>query len=296
MDVGGTYLKSAIISSNGLLVRKSFKKTPIDQQGSAEAIIETLSNTLRWPLKIAENSRMELVGIGIGMPGPFDYKKGVSLMKHKFGAIYGLNLKSEIRRCLGLKKDFLIRFEVDSSVFLMGEAWLGAARGYGRVIGITIGTGLGSAFMVNNKIVNKNFGVPPLGIWCLPYEGGIVEDKISRRAILARYKELAGGKDEDLDVKDIAFQALRHNDKISLQVFEELGYTLGRVLKPIVLDFQAECLVLGGQISKSFSLFAEPLRKQLKDVHSLKKISRARYIDLSPLYGAARLVFESIKS
>jgi glucokinase len=293
LDVGGTYLKSALITSRGSLIKKSFRKTLINSQGPANTIIRTFIQTLKSTLKIAENSKWQVSGIGIGMPGPFDYEKGISLMTHKFQSIYGLNLKNEIIRKLDLKQNFLIRFEVDASVFLRGEAWLGAARNCKRVLGITLGTGLGSAFLVNDEIVNKGPGIPTLGIWCIPYKKGIVEDKISRRGILTRYKELAGEKlSADLDVKQIAFQGFEHKDRISLRVFNEFGLTLGHVLKPIVTDFEAECLVLGGQISKSFSLFATPLRKQLQEVSSLKKISRARFIDLSPLYGAAKIVFK----
>lgn len=126
----------------------------------------------------------------------------------------------------------------------------------------------------------------------MPYQDGIVEDKISRRGIIAGYKKLAGKNyRKDLDVKEIALQALKDNDKISLEVFEELGSILGEALKPILVKFKAECLVLGGQISKSFALFSAPLKKQLQPVSRLKKITCARWIDASALYGAAKLVF-----
>jgi len=126
----------------------------------------------------------------------------------------------------------------------------------------------------------------------MSHQDGIVEDKVSRRGIIARYKELAGKNyRKDLDVKEIASQALKDNDKISLQVFEELGFILGEVLGPILLNFKAECLVLGGQISKSFALFANPLKKQIQLVPSLKKITFAQLIDSAALYGAAKLVF-----
>lgn len=298
LDVGGTSLKSALIASSGLLLKNTFRKIPIDSQGPAEAIIGTFIKILRSALQAAGDLELEVAGIGVGMPGPFDYEKGISLMKHKFGTIYGLNLKREFVQRLDLEQDFLVRFEVDAWSFLRGEAWLGAAQGYDRVVGVTLGTGLGSAFMVDNQIVSEGPGVPWYGwIGGLPYNDGIVEDKISRRNILARYKELSGREYlEGLDVKDIALRGLKYGDKISLRVFEELGFTLGQVLKPILSDFGAKCLILGGQISKSLSLFAKPLKGQLKSVPKLKKIARARLIDLSALYGAAKLVFQDMKS
>lgn len=294
LDVGGTSLKSALVALNGLLLENTFQKTPIDSQGSAEAIIGTFIKVLKSAFQTAEDLGLEVAGIGIGMPGPFDYGKGVSLMKHKFGAIYDLNLKREFIQHLDLEESFLIRFEVDTWAFLRGEAWRGAAQGYDRVVGLTLGTGLGSAFMIDNQMVVEGLGVPPHAwVGGLPYDDGIVEDKISRRGIIARYKELAGkAYSEKEDVKEIALRGLKYKDKNSLQVFEELGSTLGLILKPLLSDFKAECLVFGGQISKSFSLFEKPIKKQLKTVPSLNKITRARLIDSGALYGAAKLVFQ----
>lgn len=297
MDIGGTSLKSALIASNGEILKKTFQKTPIDSQGSEETIIGTFVRIIRSALQIGEDMKLDVAGMGIGIPGPFDYERGISLMKHKFAAIYGLDLKQKLIQRLGLREDFLIRFEHDAAVFLRGEAWRGAAKGYNRAGGLTLGTGLGAAFMINGQILSKNSGMPLYTIWSLPYKDGIVEDKVSQRGIIARYKELAGRDcPEHIDVKEIASRALRYRDKISLQVFEELGHTLGEVLKSIISDFRAECLVFGGQISKSFSLFARPLKKQLQSVPQLKKVAPGRLIDLSALYGAAKLILQSINT
>lgn len=179
--------------------------------------------------------------------------------------------------------------------FLRGEAWVGAAKDYNRVVGLTLGTGVGSAFMINKQLVREGPGVPPYAwIGGMPYENGIVEDKITRWWIITRYKELITRehlKERDFDVKEIALRGIKNRDKVSLQVFEEMGRRLGWILNPILSEFQAECLVLGGQISKSFSLFANPLKNELQFIPTLKKITRARMIDLSPIYGEASLIF-----
>ncbi|MHA1833890.1 MAG: ROK family protein [Candidatus Baldrarchaeia archaeon] len=294
IDVGGTYLKSAIITSHGTLLKNTFRRVPINSQGTAEEIIQTFVNVINSALNKAKSLEVDIAGIGIGMPGPFDYKKGISWMKHKFSSIYGLNLKTELISRLNLKKTLPIQFENDAWVFLRGETWRGAARGYNRIVGLTIGTGLGSAFMVGDEIVTKGPGIPAdAWIGGLPYGDGIVEDRVSRRGIIARYRELVGNTYSGEDVKEIALKGLKNGDKNSLKVFREIGIILAEVLTPILSDFRAECLVFGGQISKSFSLFENPLKQLLKKVPTLKKITRARFIDLSPLYGAAKLVFSS---
>ena len=286
-------MKSALIDLtdlDGFVSRDTFQRMPIDSEGPAEVIIGNMIKTLWDLLQKSREMNLEVIGIGVSVPGPFDFENGISLMKQKLSSIYGVDLRQEFIRRLQLKKDFKIHFEGDSFAFLIGEAWLGVAKGYDRVIGLTLGTGLGSAFMVEGRIVKEGAGVPPhSAVGWLPYKDGIVEDKISHCGIIARYKELAGKEYlEDFDVKEIASRAIKKGDNNGLQVFEEFGFTLGEILKPMVCDFSADCLVFGGQISRSFSLFEEPLKKQLQSVPGLKKIGRAHLIDLSPLYGVAK--------
>ncbi|HIH97622.1 MAG TPA: ROK family protein [Thermoplasmata archaeon] len=291
LDVGGTSLKSAIVSSDGAILNNSFKKRPFNSQGSAESIIETFFQTSNLYRKMAERLGIEIAGIGIGMPGPFDYEKGVCLIPprlHKFGKLYGLNLKQKLEDRLKLKE---IRFENDAWTFLRGDAWIGKARGCNRAIGVTLGTGVGSAFMAGNQILLKGNGVPPLGwIGGMPYENGIAEDKISQRWVLARYKELSKQKGS-VSVEEIARRGKQLQDRASLETFKEMGQRLGKILKPIASNFKADCIVFGGQISKSFFLFSDPIKTELQLVPSLKKIAPANSIDLSPIYGAAKLIF-----
>jgi glucokinase len=294
LDVGGTFLKSALISSTGSVMKKSFKRVPIDSEGSKERVINTFIEVLNGGLETAKPLGLEVTGIGVATPGPFDYTKGISLMKHKFQAIYGLSLRNEIINGLGLHKKFLVRFDVDAWSFLRGEAWCGAAKGYNRVVGVTLGTGLGSAFMVNDRMVIDGLGVPP-NAWVggLPYKKGIFEDVISKRGILSRYKELVKERFTGTEtVKEIATQGLKHNEENSLIVFKELGDNLGKILRPLLLDFKAECLIMGGQISKSYQLFKETLENSLESIPTLMKVTRAEFIDLGALIGVTKLVFQ----
>jgi glucokinase len=294
LDVGGTSLTSAIISSKGSLLRGSRQRLSVNSKGSSEKIIGTFIRILRKVFNMAEYKNLNVIGVGVGMPGPFDYENGISLIRgvDKFEDIYGMNLKQEFIKRLNLKKDFLIRFENDARTFLMGEAWQGEAKGCNRVIGLTLGTGLGSAFMADGHIVIEGQGIPPYGwIGGLPHDDGILDDIISRRGIIARYNDLTKNSSSGLDVKEIACLAEK-GDKISLKVFEEFGSLLGKVSKDIIFRFGAECLVIGGQISKSFPLFKKSLVQEVKSIPSLRKVVPARRIDLSALYGEAKLVFQ----
>jgi len=298
LDVGGTSLKAALISSKGRVLKGSFNKILIDSQGSREHIIRTFTKIVSMMLDTVKEKKLNLAGLSISTCGPFDLDNGVFLMKHKYASVYGISLKEVLRKHSNLPEKIPIVFDYDSWSFVRGEAWVGAARNYNRIVGLTLGGGLGSAFMVDGKIVTEGKGVPPLGsFWDLPYKGGIFEEMapVCKRSIIRRYRELGGEYREGMDVKDIALRALEKRDRQALQVFKELGTELGQVLKPFMLEFRPDCIIFGGGISKSSTLFIRSFRAQLRDVKSLKKVSRAKNIDLAGIYGVARLLFEKLK-
>ncbi len=291
LDVGGTSLKWTLIdltNPDSSITKNYFQKVSIDSEAPAEILIRTFIETIKRAFQKARALELEVVGIGISMPGPFNYEKSISLMTHKFRGLYGIDLKNKLIQLLQLREEFPIQFQLDSEAFLTGETWWGTAQGYNRIIGLTLGAGVGSSFMINGRIVKEGPGIPPKGaIWCLPYEDGIVEDKISQRGILNRYQELGEDYPETREVEEIASRALK-GDRISSQVFKEFGLVLGKTLKPIVSQFRAQCLVFGGQISKSFYLFAGSLKKELRFVPDLKKVTPGSLLHLSALYGVAK--------
>lgn len=298
LDVGGTSLKSAVVSSEGQILEDSLDHTPIDSSGPSEKIIRTFIKVMEDAFQTVRERQLDIAGIGIGMPGPFDYEKGISLIRDvdKYESIYGLNLKKQFKKRLGLSDHFPILFEVDAWTFLRGEAWKGAGKGYHRIIGITLGTGMGSGFMVDDEIVDSGPGVPKWGwIGGSKYKDGILDDRISRRGIIQRYRELRGERFEPCDVKEIA-QKAHAGETHANAVFEETGAILGEGVKPFGEAFGAECIIFGGQIARSYPLMAGPLEKALQPVPSLEKVVPAENIDHSALLGASRFLFKGLKA
>ena len=104
----------------------------------------------------------------------------------KLEGLYGVDLGRELGAALGGRTT--VTFLNDAEAFLLGEAWAGAAAGHARAVGVTLGTGLGSAFLVDGRIVADDPSVPPEGsLHLAPFRGGPVEDVISARALRARH-------------------------------------------------------------------------------------------------------------
>jgi glucokinase len=221
----------------------------------------------------------ELGGASLAMPGPADYACGISYMKHKFQGLYGVSLAPELASCLDCPPD-RISFLNDADAFLIGELNGGAAAGAQRAIGITLGTGIGSAFAVDGRLVVDGAGVPKGGeIWNHPYRGDIVENIISTASIQRSYECRTGLRAE---VRSIAGRAASEPE--AREIFEQFGLALGQVLREVCGEFRPECIVLGGGIAGSSSLFL-PAAEQALEGLSIR-ICISKLGGYAPLVGA----------
>lgn len=181
-------------------------------------------------------------------------REGVALFKGvgKFDALYGTDVRAALLHGLRQRPGDVV-FLNDAHAFLTGEWSAGTVRGHRRAVGITLGTGVGSAFLADGRICDDGPGVPPEGRMDLTeIDGRPLEDTVSRRAILARYGDPAA------DVHDIADRA-RAGEERARRVLDDVFTGLGAVLGPRLLDFDATALAVGGSMARSWDLVAPAL-------------------------------------
>lgn len=281
LDVGGTSIKSAWVAPGGRVIGE-LAITPIDNSGESESILGTFAQIISTHLGGAQTS--DFLGVALGFPGPFDYAAGICLIEgvEKYGSIYSVNMRDALRARLELG-DLPILFRNDAEAAAVGEARYGAGRDYQRLIGATLGTGCGSAFLVDGVPVTSGPGVPPNG-WLYPvlFRGLRADDSFSRRGLEARLRSasVAG-----IDVKQAAADA-RAGDVTARQVFEAFGADLGAFLNSFSVAFAAEAVLVLGQIAGAIDLFGPPLRQAL----SVPALPGERGPDAA-LLGAADLLF-----
>jgi len=266
LDIGGTYIKC----SDG-------RSIPIDSGGSREEI--------RSALKHAVGNLSEIREVCIAIPGPFDYKNGIFLMKHKFQAVYGESFASLVDSPASVK----FRYMHDVNCMLLGELRSGICDKYDNVALITLGTGLGFSMSLNHQIQVNSSGSPLYTIFRYPYKDGILEDYVSKRGILKCYAELSGTSRNEVSVFDLSDMA-RSGDKTAQECFSSTGHILGKEIRPILAEFNIQCLLFGGQISKSFDLMEEAVRDELHGMDSLKHISPIEDIDNATFKGLKSLL------
>ncbi|HEY2467899.1 MAG TPA: ROK family protein [Terracidiphilus sp.] len=274
-DVGGSHISAAVCFKEGYRLGTVVRANHPTGETSA-AFLDVLHS-----LGInASEGAASIEGAELAMPGPFDYEKGISWMKHKMPFLYGVNVSEALADQFGWKPS-QVRFLNDAAAYLLGEVGAGAARGVKRVVCFTLGTGVGSGFAVDGKVVTEGKGVPPGGeIWNVPYHGGIVEDQISTRAVKAAYKESTG---QEREVASIAHYAMG-GEAAATTVFEKFGWDLGVAIKALLADFAPDVVVLGGGIARSAPLFFASTKAELEGTGIELRI--AELGDDAPLAGA----------
>ena len=279
VDVGGSHLCSAVVDLDLKTLCSTPVVTPMDSSGPADGILACFKENLESTMK-AFGQRVDQ--IGLAFPGPFDYEKGIPWMEQKFQHLYGMNMPEELRKQLcDSQIDF--KFINDASAFALGECFCGSGRDRGRVIALTLGTGVGSGFVADGALDEHSDRVPEGGeVWNLPFGDTIVDASFSTRWVVGRYKELTG-KDVP-GAKEVA-QAVP-TEAEARQLFREYGERLAAFVTPWLAKFGADTLVLGGNISRNFPHFSETL---LAGLPSGVEVRTSTLLDQAAMIGAASL-------
>jgi glucokinase len=262
IDIGGTHVTAALVDTvRWRTVDGTRQRTPLHSDGVAAGIVATFVTAIR-PLGDISASIL-----GVSMPGPFDYDTGVGRFHDvgKFDALNGVDVGSALQAALPTPPA-RIAFVNDASAFAIGEWIGGAAQGVRRVVGITIGTGVGSAFLDRGHVISDGPDVPPNGhVYLLRINGRPLEGVVSRRAIIAAYQSAVqseSARPPAVDVDTVARRAA-DGDDIARGVLDSAIGALGEALRPWLVRFSTDILVVGGGITASWELVEPALRNSL---------------------------------
>lgn len=273
VDIGGSHITASIVhSSENVPLQNSVRRRSIDSHASANGIIAVWLELLTEVMKKATSPCSTMA---ISMPGPFDYKGGISLIKgmNKYEALYGLDLKHIFAEGLGLSEDRII-FVNDAEAFLRGEVSCLSIKEKQFIMGMTIGTGLGSARHCENIVTDLNLG-------SAPFLDGISEDYISTRGLLNYYQKIGGSKAHDV----FSLTQLVDTDGAARKTLIQLGIWLADFLKIYLPVIGADHVILGGNISKAHAHFLPMTLSLLRDFTF--QVSLAKLGEQAPMIGAA---------
>jgi len=248
LDVGGSHVSAALVDSDTGTLVGTGHRLELDGAARAADIVDTLVLAARAV------SAPATATWGVAMPGPFDYARGVGLFDGvgKFESLHGLDLRAMLSaRLPGQPRRIL--FVNDADAFTLGEWAHGAGTGRRRCVGLTLGTGVGTGWVVDGRIIASGPGIPPDGrANNLQIDGAPLEQTVSSRAIRRAY--LAGTGDAGADVRTIAGRA-RQGEPAARAVLADAMRALGAALAPCLHGFGADVVVVGGSMAGSWDLF-----------------------------------------
>ena len=292
IDIGGTHITAAVIDIKSMkVVGLSLQKECFDSNLPVESVMSIWGKAIRVSI---ENSKLENIkGLAICMPGPFDYEKGICWIKDqsKYEHFYGLNVRDLLHETLNLSSDFPILFENDAVCFGKGEVFKNAENLSKKVMAVTLGTGLGACFIDKGVSISTGEIVPQDGeIWNLPYKNGIAEDYVSVRGLLNHYKALTGKNlNNGLELFNLAVA----EDKIAIQVFEEMGEDLALVVISWLEKFGADSFIIGGKIANASEFFLSAFSRKIKGAGIEIEVSVSTDNEVAALLGAASMLYKS---
>ena len=278
-DIGGSHITTAICDTlSNTLSPESMARVSISSKDTAENIFAAWNKCF---LASLTNFQPGVSGLGIAMPGPFDYENGISYITglDKFDAIYGLDIRKQLANSLHLDVTS-IQFRNDAEAAVAGEVWAHFGKYYQNIVGITLGTGFGSAHYADGVTKDVNWG-------SFAFKDSIADDYLSTRWFLKRYLEISGTRLGE--VKQLASLAL--TDRNALAIFEEFTLNLGNFLDIQLSPLQPQALIICGNIAKASAFFLPGLKTRLKHM----QVELAILGEDAPLFGVASLFQENIK-
>ena len=279
VDLGGTNIVSVILNYQGKIVSRL--KVPTLADRGKEATIKRIIETIQENIVQSSVAPGDIIGIGIGAPGPLDVKKGIINFAPNLPGWRDVPLRKILEDEFNMK----VVLENDANAAAWGERCFGASQGVNNLVCFTLGTGIGGGIIINGKIYHgNNYGAAELGHMTVNKDGprcncgnyGCLEAYSSatgiKNRIKNRIKEGMKSKfldfDEDklfesLRLKSI-FEAARKGDRLTKDIVEEAISYLGIAIANIINILNPEMVVLVGGITNEGNKLLIPLREEVK--------------------------------
>lgn len=295
VDLGGTNLRVALVSEEGEIIRKV-------RTGTTDQVLDVLHAS------VGQLKDEGVRGIGLGIAGLIDRKKGRVFVSPNLRAIEGKDLQAALQLHYGVP----VYIENDANVAAIGEKLSGAGRGFEHFVLVTLGTGIGGGIISGGRLLNVSAEIGHMSInadgeKCPCGNIGCLENYASARAMIAKavamlergteslLKECCRGSFYKLTPEDI-FKTALEGDAFSREVLKEAGKYLGVGLANIINMLSPEAIILSGGLVGAWDIYVreaikEASRRAFRDLFDSVKILPSSLGDEAGIIGAAHLVF-----
>jgi glucokinase len=285
IDLGGTKAAFAVIDAEGRILARSQRASHEgDTAASFPALAATAAETvvasgLRWA---------DIGGVGMIVPGIYDPATGHSWSPNLWG-----DRQVPVREALAPLLPAPLSIDSDRSGYVLGESWLGAARGCTDAVFLAVGTGIGAGFLCDGRVVRGAAGIAGAVGWFATDAGWTPQGTLGCWEAQAAGPALA--RRAGAPSAEAVTDAARAGDAAALRAVAETAEALAMGIANLISALNPQVVVLGGGLMQAKDLFLEPVRRA---VPRWAQPIAARQCRIEPstlgadagLFGAARLV------
>lgn len=292
IDIGGTSTKIGIIAEDGTIVMR--ETVPTSLQGEPRGTVAAIGGSLVPMLAKVRDEGRPAIGVGVSVAGFLTPDHSAMVHNANLPALREFRLKAALEERLSME----CRLEVDSNASTIAEYQHGAGRGSKRLLGVTLGTGLGGGVIIDGKLLRftgecagdiGHIIVDRNGRLCTCGARGCLEAMANTAAVMER--------GDGRQVREI-IEAARAGDDQSVRALAETGWWLGLGLASLSPIFSPDRIVVGGGIAAAGELLLAPAQDSYR-THARPEFARTEVIGSSfngwdGIVGAASLFLDPV--
>ncbi len=267
IDLGATKIALGLIDPHNRVVAHQLVPTaPLD---GPDAAVQRMARAVD-ALKGALVPGAAISGVGICAPGPLDHRTGVLLDPPNLTGWVNVPLRQMLSECLSLP----VTLEHDAKASALGEYHFGAGRGHTDMVYIVVGTGIGSAIILDGRLHRGQHNsagevghitIRAGGDPCSCGNTGCVESFAAGPAIARTYRraQATHARPDDAITAEVVVERARQGEAMALAVLEDAGEALGTAVATLAMILDVELYVIGSSVAKAGDLLLEPARRAL---------------------------------
>ncbi len=265
IDVGGTNIKLGLVDSRGKIKSKASLATE-GFIAEKSHLIQALCRSVSRVIRRNRLTRRQIRGIGVGVPGLVNFRKGEVRFLTNIPGWKNVPLKRILEDRLHLP----VLVDNDVNLMALAEWRYGAGKGAGNVVCLTLGTGVGGGLIINDELYRGEgdsageLGHIPLnenGRFCNCGGRGCLETYIGKKALLEKAEKM--GMKKGITLEEITRRA-RARQKKAMRFWEETGRILGNGLVAVVNLLNPQKIIVGGGISNAYPHISPAVKDVLK--------------------------------
>lgn len=276
VDFGGTTIAAGAVAEQDII---ALKTVPAHCERSPGEILETMAGVIR---DVSAGHTVGGVGIGIPCPGGPGVNRLINI--ENLPALEGYPLRPLLEERLGTP----VVMENDAKCMAFGEFRVGALRGCGDCVCVTLGTGFGCGIIVDGAIYRGKRGFSG-EIWNIPWDDDhLLEDTANIGGLKRIIRDMTG---EEIEPHVLHGRFL-DGDVLAAKVFDRYGEKVGSILVMLLSVLDPERIAVGGGLSNAYDAFSGGMRRIVEQSwgkEGADRIVRAELSDRAAVLGAVEL-------